>query len=36
MQIEIHIDLLIENDMSADDYLALYAVYRKDLRLLRI
>ncbi len=35
MQIEIHIDLLIENDMSADDYLALYAVYRKGFKTLK-
>ena len=34
MQIEIDIDLLIENDISADDYLALYAVYRKGYKTL--
>jgi len=28
MQVEIDINLLIENEISADDYLALYAIYR--------
>ena len=34
MQIEIDIDLLIANKISADDYLALYAVYRKGFKIL--
>ena len=34
MQIEIDIDLLIVNDISADDYLALYALYRKGYKTL--
>ena len=29
MQLEIDINLLTENQISADDYLALYAIYRK-------
>ena len=35
MQIEIDIDLLIENDISADDYLGLYALYRKGFKTVR-
>ena len=34
MQIEIDINLLLENDISADDYLALYALYRKGYKIL--
>jgi hypothetical protein len=34
MQIQIDIELLIENDISADDYLALYAIYRKGFKTL--
>ena len=34
MQIEIDIDLLLDNDISADDYLALYALYRKGFKIL--
>ena len=36
MQIEIDIDLLIQNDISADDYLALYALYRKGYKTLDV
>tara|TARA_Y100001938_G_C8045896_1_gene408869 strand:- start:796 stop:1341 length:546 start_codon:yes stop_codon:yes gene_type:complete len=34
MQIEIDINLLLENKISADDYLALYAIYRKGFKTL--
>ena len=34
MQIEIDIDVLIKNKLSADDYLALYALYRKGFKTL--
>ena len=34
MQIEIDINLLLENHISADDYLALYALYRKGYKIL--
>lgn len=34
MHIEIDINLLLENDISADDYLALYALYRKGYKIL--
>lgn len=34
MQIEIDINLLVENDISADDYLGLYAIYRKGFKTL--
>tara|TARA_S200002703_G_scaffold148455_1_gene145162 strand:+ start:262 stop:810 length:549 start_codon:yes stop_codon:yes gene_type:complete len=34
MQIEIDINLLRENQISADDYLALYAIYRKGFKTL--
>jgi len=34
MQIEIDIDLLVESKISADDYLALYAIYRKGFKIL--
>jgi len=34
MQVEIDINLLIDNDISADDYLALYALYRKGFKIL--
>jgi len=35
MQIEIDIELLTANEISADDYLALYAIYRKGFKTLR-
>jgi hypothetical protein len=35
MQIEIDIQLLADNDISADDYLALYALYRKGYKTLK-
>jgi len=34
MQLEIDINLLTENEISADDYLALYAIYRKGFKTL--
>jgi hypothetical protein len=34
MQVEIDIDLLLDSDISADDYLALYALYRKGYKIL--
>lgn len=34
MHIEIDINLLLDNDISADDYLALYALYRKGYKIL--
>ena len=34
MQVEIDIELLIANKISADDYLALYAIYRKGFKIL--
>ena len=34
MTIEIDIKLLQDNDISADDYLALYAIYRKGYKTL--
>jgi len=34
MQIDIDINLLLDNDLSADDYLALYALYRKGYKIL--
>ena len=34
MQVEIDINLLMDNSISADDYLALYALYRKGFKIL--
>lgn len=35
MQVEIDLELLAVNEMSADDYLALYTIYRKGFKTLR-
>ena len=34
MQVQIDVNLLVENDISADDFLALYAIYRKGFKTL--
>ena len=34
MQVQIDVNLLIENNISADDFLALYAIYRKGFKTL--
>ncbi len=34
MQVQIDVNLLVENGISADDFLALYAIYRKGFKTL--